>query len=301
MDTLKAMQVFVAVVDAGSQTAAANTLGLSRPVVSRFIAELESWTGARLLHRTTRKLSVTPAGLETLQRCRAVLALTTDMQSAVAVPETTPQGLLRITVSTSFGQMQFAEAVAEFVKRYPAVSVDLVLLDRAVNLVEERIDLAVRISHELDPNLIARRLTVCRSMVCASPDYLRAHPPIRRMEDLGLHNCLTHSYYGKTLWNYVLDGQPSSVAVGGNLSANESTSLLRAAVAGVGVVLLPTFMAAPLVHTGQLVALLPAVQQRELGIYAVYTSRKNMSAALRAMLDFLAERFPPEPPWDAAV
>lgn len=301
MDTLKAMQVFVAVVDAGSQTAAANTLGLSRPVVSRFIAELESWTGARLLHRTTRKLSVTPAGLETLQRCRAVLALTTDMQSAVAVPETTPQGLLRITVSTSFGQMQFAEAVAEFVKRYPAVSVDLVLLDRAVNLVEERIDLAVRISHELDPNLIARRLTVCRSMVCASPDYLRAHPPIRRMEDLGLHNCLTHSYYGKTLWNYVLDGQPSSVAVGGNLSANESTSLLQAAVAGVGVVLLPTFMAAPLVHTGQLVALLPAVQQRELGIYAVYTSRKNMSAALRAMLDFLAERFPPEPPWDAAV
>ena len=301
MDTLKAMQVFVAVVDAGSQTAAANTLGLSRPVVSRFIAELESWTGARLLHRTTRKLSVTPAGLETLQRCRAVLALTTDMQSAVAVPETTPQGLLRITVSTSFGQMQFAEAVAEFVKRYPAVSIDLVLLDRAVNLVEERIDLAVRISHELDPNLIARRLTVCRSMVCASPDYLRAHPPIRRMEDLGLHNCLTHSYYGKTLWNYVLDGQPSSVAVGGNLSANESTSLLQAAVAGVGVVLLPTFMAAPLVHTGQLVALLPAVQQRELGIYAVYTSRKNMSAALRAMLDFLAERFPPEPPWDAAV
>lgn len=301
MDTLKAMQVFVAVVDAGSQTAAANTLGLSRPVVSRFIAELESWTGARLLHRTTRKLSVTPAGLETLQRCRAVLALTTDMQSAVAVPETTPQGLLRITVSTSFGQMQFAEAVAEFVKRYPAVSIDLVLLDRAVNLVEERIDLAVRISHELDPNLIARRLTVCRSMVCASPDYLRAHPPIRRMEDLGLHNCLTHSYYGKTLWNYVLDGQPSSVAVGGNLSANESTSLLQAAVAGVGVVLLPTFMAAPLVHTGQLVALLPAVQQRELGIYAVYTSRKNMSGALRAMLDFLAERFPPEPPWDAAV
>ena len=301
MDTLKAMQVFVAVVDSGSQTAAADTLGLSRPVVSRYIAELEGWTGARLLHRTTRKLSVTPAGLETLQRCRVVLALTTDMQSAVAVPETTPQGLLRITVSTSFGQMQFAEAVAEFAKRYPAVSVDLVLLDRAVNLVEERIDLAVRISHELDPNLIARRLTVCRSIVCASPDYLRTHPPIRRMEDLGLHNCLTHSYYGKTLWNYVLDGQPSSVAVGGNLSANESTSLLQAAVAGVGVVLLPTFMAAPLVHTGQLVALLPAVQQRELGIYAVYTSRKNMSAALRTMLDFLAERFPPEPPWDQAV
>lgn len=301
MDTLKAMQVFVAVVDAGSQTAAADALGLSRPVVSRFIAELEGWTGARLLHRTTRKLSVTPAGSETLQRCRAVLALTTEMQQAVAVPETTPQGLLRITVSTSFGQTHLTWAVADFVKRYPAVSVDLVLLDRAVNLVEERIDLAVRISQALDPNLIARRLTVCRSMVCAAPEYLRTHPPIRRMEDLAAHNCLTHSYYGQTLWNFELDGQPSSVAVGGNLSANESTSLLQAAVAGVGVALLPSFMAAPLVHSGQLVALLPAVQQRELGIYAVYASRKNMSAALRAMLDFLAERFPPEPPWDAAA
>jgi DNA-binding transcriptional LysR family regulator len=301
MDTLKAMQVFVAVVDAGSQTAAADTLGLSRPVVSRYIAELEGWTGARLLHRTTRKLSVTPAGSETLQRCRAVLALTTDMQQAVAVPDSTPQGLLRITVSTSFGQLHLAAAVADFVKRYPAVSIDLVMLDRAVNLVEERIDLAVRISHELDPNLIARRLTVCRSMACAAPDYLRAHPPIRRMEDLAAHNCLTHSYYGKTLWNFELDGQPASVAVGGNLSANESTSLLQAALAGVGVALLPTFMAAPLVHSGQLVALLPEVRQRELSIYAVYSSRKNMSTALRTLLDFLAARYPPEPPWDAAV
>lgn len=301
MDTLKAMQVFVAVVDTGSQTAAADTLGLSRPVVSRYIAELEGWTGARLLHRTTRKLSVTPAGNETLQRCRQVLALTDAMQSAVAVPDSTPQGLLRITVSTSFGQLHLAHAVADFVKRYPAVSIDLVMLDRAVNLVEERIDLAVRIADTLDPNLIARRLTVCRSAVYASPDYLRAHPPLRRMEDLGAHNCLTHSYYGKTLWNFERDGQPASVAVGGNLSANESTSLLQAALAGVGVVLLPTFMSAPLVRSGQLVALLPEVRQRELSIYAVYSSRKNMSTALRALLDFLVERFPPEPPWDAVV
>jgi DNA-binding transcriptional LysR family regulator len=301
MDTLKAMQVFVAVVDSGSQTAAADVLGLSRPVVSRYIAELEGWTGARLLHRTTRKLSVTAAGSETLQRCRQVLALTDDMQSAVAVPDSTPQGLLRITVSTSFGQLHLAGAVADFVKRYPAVAIDLVMLDRAVNLVEERIDLAVRIASTLDPNLIARRLTVCRSAVCASPDYLRTHPPLRRMEDLAAHNCLTHSYYGKTLWNYERDGQPASVAVGGNLSANESTSLLQAALAGVGVALLPTFMSAPLVRSGQLVALLPEVRQRELSIYAVYSSRKNMSTALRTLLDFLAERFPPEPPWDAVA
>ncbi|APW37965.1 LysR family transcriptional regulator [Rhodoferax koreense] len=298
MDTLKAMQVFVAVADAGSQTAAAERLDLSRPVVSRYVAELEAWTGARLLHRTTRKLSLTPAGGETLQRCREVLALSDDMRSAVALPDPTPQGLLRITVSTSFGQMQLAAAVADFVKRHPAVSVDLVMQDRAVNLVEERIDLAVRIASELDPNLIARRLTVCRSVVCAAPAYLAVHPPIRRMADLGVHNCLTHSYYGKTLWHYEQDGEPSSVAVGGNLSANESTSLMQATLAGLGVALLPTFMAVPLLRSGELVAVLPAVCQRELGIYAVYSSRRNMPAALRAMLDFLAERFPPEPPWD---
>jgi DNA-binding transcriptional LysR family regulator len=298
MDTLTAMKVFIAVVDSGSQTAVADRLDLSRPVVSRYIAELEKWAGARLLHRTTRKLSLTPAGTETLARCRQVLALTDDMQSAV--PDITPRGLLRISVSTSFGQMQLAGAMAEFVRRFPSVAVDMVLLDRAVHLVDERIDLAVRISNELDPNLIARRLTVCRSVVCASPSYLRTHPPIQRLEDLSSHNCLTHSYYGKSLWHFELEGQPKTVAVSGNLSANESPSLMQAALAGAGVVMLPTFMAAPLVQAGELVALLPQALPRELSIHAVYASRKNMSAALRVMLDFLAERFPAAPAWDVS-
>jgi DNA-binding transcriptional LysR family regulator len=298
MDKLMAMQVFVAVVDAGSQSAAAEQLGLSRPVVSRCLAELEGWTGARLLHRTTRRLSLTAAGSDTLPRCRQLLELATDLRGAVATPEGAPQGVLRVTVSTSFGVAQLARAVTAYVKRYPVVAVDLVVLDRAVNLVDERIDLAIRISNDLDPNLIARRLTVCRSVVCAAPSYLRAHAAPRRVEELGLHNCLTHSYYSKSLWHFERGGAPVAVAVSGNISANESTSLLQAALCGAGVALLPTYLAAPLIRSGQLVALLPDARPRDLSIHAVYASRKNMSAALRTMLDFLAAEFAPEPAWD---
>ena len=298
MDKLTAMQVFVTVVDCGSQSAAADKLDLSRPVVSRYLAELEEWAGTRLLHRTTRKLSLTAAGNETLPRCRQMLELSDDMRAAVAAPEVAPQGLLRITVSTSFGQAQLAGAVAEYVKRYPRVAVDMILLDRSVHLVDERIDLAIRITNDLDPNLIARRLTVCRSVVCASPAYLRDHAAPRRIEDLSQHNCLTHIYYGKSLWHFERGGEPVAVAVGGNISANDSTSIVQTALCGAGVAMLPTFLAAPLIHAGHLVALLPEVKPRDLSIYAVYTSRKHMSAALRTMLDFLADRFASEPSWD---
>mgnify|MGYP001594782097 FL=1 len=191
------MRVFVTVVDRGSQSAAADHLDMSRPVISRYLAELEDWIGARLMHRTTRKLSLTAAGNETLPRCRQLLELSADMQAAVSVPADTLRGALRISVSTSFGHAQMADAVSDFVKRHPGVSIDMQALDRTVNLIDERIDLAIRASNDLDPNLIARRLTVCRSVICASPGYLHEHPSPLRVEDLSEHNCLTHSYFGK--------------------------------------------------------------------------------------------------------
>lgn len=304
MDRLKAMEVFVAVVDGGSQSAAALRLDLSRPVVSRYLAELEAWAGARLLHRTTRRFSLTAAGNEVLAKCRQMLELAQDVRVAIAVPGASPQGSLRITVSTSFGQAQLTQAMSEFVALNPGVTVDLMLFDRAVNLVDERVDLAIRITNDLDPNLIARRLTVCRSVVCASPAYLQAHPAPRRVEDLARHNCLTHSYYGKTLWEFDAGGgadSPVSVAVSGNISANDSIALAMAARGGAGVAMLPTYAAWPLIHAGELVALLPNARPRELSLYAVYTSRKHMSSALRAVLDFLVVRFPAEPPWDRVM
>jgi len=292
------MRVFVTVVDLGSQSAAADHLDLSRPVVSRYLAELEEWVGARLMHRTTRKLSLTAAGNETLPRCRQLLELADDMQAAVDAPTDAPRGLLRISVSTSFGQAQLATAVTDYVRLYPQVSIDLQMLDRTVNLVDERIDLAIRTSNDLDPNLIARKLTVCRSVLCASPAYLRERPAPQQVDELSRHNCLTHSYYGKSLWHFTLHGEDVSVPVQGNISANEASTLLSATLAGAGVSLLPSYQAGVYVQRGELVRLLPEAEPRLMNIYAVYASRKHMPATLRSMLDFLVERFTDEPAWD---
>jgi DNA-binding transcriptional LysR family regulator len=301
MDRLNAMRVFVNVVDSGSLSAAAEKLDMSRPVVTRYVAELEQWTGARRLHRTTRRLSLTAAGEELLPRCRQVLELAGDMQAAVRHPAEAPSGQLRITCSASFAQAQLADAVAEYVRRYPAVAVDLVLLDRAVNLVDERIDLAIRVAVEIDPNLIARRLTVCRSVVCASPAYLKAHGQPLRVEELAQRNCLTHSYFGRSLWNFTRkdSGEPVSVAVAGNVSTNDAASLMFLARAGAGIAMLPTYLTAELLQAGELVPLFADCEPQVVGMYAVYASRKHMPATLRTMLDFLAERFTEAPAWDA--
>ena len=279
------MRVFVTVVDLGSQSAAADHLDLSRPVVSRYLAELEDWVGARLMHRTTRKLSLTAAGTEILPRCQQMLELSMDMQAAVSEPDDVPRGLLRISASTSFGQAQLADAMAAYVKRYPGVSIDL----------------AIRASNDLDPNLIARRLTVCRSVICASPAYLREHPTPQRVEELSQHNCLTHSYFGKSLWHFEQDGEQVSVPVQGNISANDASTLLRATMAGAGVAMLPTYQAWVYIHSGELVRLLPQAEPRQMPMYAVYASRKHMPVALRSMLDFLVLRFPEEPEWDKGL
>lgn len=301
MDRLQAMRVFVTVVDLGSQSAAADHLDLSRPVVSRYLAELEDWVGARLLHRTTRKLSLTAAGSETLPRCRQMLELSADMQAAVSERNDAPRGLLRLSVSTSFGQAQLAGAIAEYVKRYPLVTVDLQMLDRTVNLVDERIDLAIRMSNDLDPNLIARRLTVCRSVVCATPAYLREHAAPHNVEDLARHNCLTHSYFGKSLWHFEERGEPVSVPVSGTITANEASTLLRVTLASAGVAMLPSYQAGDYIRRGELVRLLPSAEPRQMNIYAVYASRKHMPSALRSLLDFLVLRFPEEPAWDEGL
>ncbi|CCJ50337.1 LysR family transcriptional regulator [Bordetella parapertussis] len=300
MDRLKAMQVFVEVADRGSLSAAAMHLGMSRAMVSRYLAELEAWVGVRLLHRTTRRLSLTPAGSETLPRCRRMLEMVGDMREAVAAPDAEPRGLLRVTAAMSFGGAQLAEAVAEFVRRHPAASIDLLLVDRAVNLVEERVDLAVRITNDLDPNLIGRRLADCRSVVCAAPQYLQQHGAPARAEDLSLHNCLTHSYFGRSLWRFERAGEPVEVPVGGNITANETDVLMRAALAGAGIVMLPTYLAAGQIAAGTLRPLLPDCAPPVLGIHGVYVSRRQMPLILRTMLDFLAERFNPAP-WDAAL
>ena len=293
MDRIKAAEVFVAIVERGSLSGAAEGLDMSRAMVTRYLAQMEDWSGSRLLHRTTRRIGLTPAGETTLARCRQIVEIAAQMMVADGSEADTPRGLLRIACAQSLAQEVLSAAVTAYLRRYPQTAVDLVVENRTINLVEERIDLAVRITNDLDPNLIARPLGKCESVVVAAPSYLAAHGVPRRVEDLAVHNCLTYSYFGKSLWKFTdaKTGAPSDVPVSGNLSANESMALLAAAREGAGVALQPVFAAAPLIATGQLVRLLPEHVPQALGIHGVYSSRRQMPAALRAMLDFLVDWF----------
>lgn len=297
MDRLTAARVFVDIVDRGSMAAAAQSLDMSRAMVTRYLAQMEQWAGVRLLHRSTRKLGLTADGEATLTRCRQMLELAGEIEQASHARTGEPRGMMRITCSQSLGQDYLAAAVAEYLRRYPNTCVDLLMSNAMVDLIQERIDLAVRITNDMDPNLIARKLTACRSLVCASPAYLAARGTPRRAEDLAVHNCLTYSYFGKSLWQFEKEGERLSVPVRGNLSANESAVLLAAALEGAGITLQPMYSVVSWLRGGQLVALLPGYKPVEMGVYGVYTSRRQMPAILRTMMDFLVERFATDPRW----
>lgn len=298
MDRLTATRVFVEVVERGSQTAAADALEMSRAMVSRYLGELETWVGARLLHRTTRKLSLTGAGEQLLGQCREMLAMADAMQSVSRTDEAAPRGTLRIACSQSLAQAWLVHALDDFTRLYPQVSVDLLVGSPAVNLVEARIDLALRITNQLDPNLIARQLAVCRSVVCATPAYLARHGTPQRPEDLAQHNCLSYAYFGRSIWEFSRAGEPHAVAVSGNLSANESMVLLEAVLADIGISLQPRYSVGAHLRSGALVQLLPDYEPQQLGIHALYGTRRQMPPALRALLDFLIERLADRPDWD---
>jgi DNA-binding transcriptional LysR family regulator len=298
MDRFTAMRVFVETAERGSVSAAALHLDMSRAMASRYVALMEQWSGARLLHRTTRRLTLTTAGTQMLPLCRDMLGLAGQIETLAADDGGAPRGQLRITASAIFAQTHLADAVLAFLERYPAVSVDMQVADRTVDLVEERIDLAIRITREPDPGLIARKLGVCRSVLCAAPAYLRARGTPVQPRDLARHNCLTYAYFGQGVWHLNRDGEPLAVPVQGNFCANESLVLLRAARSGGGIALLPTFAANEALRDGSLVTVLPGYAPPDLDIYAVYASRRQLPAATRALIDFLAERFGGTPPWD---
>lgn len=291
MDKLVAMQVFITTVDCGSQSAAAEKLGLSRPVVSRYLGELEDWAGARLLHRTTRRLSLTDAGTEALSRCRQLLEMAKGIQLSVGEPSGVPRGRLRITASTTLGRSVLTNMIAQFVDLYPGVGIDMLLSDQTVSLVDERIDLAIRITNTLGSNVVARKLAQCRVMLCASPAYLRRHAAPRHVDEIGKHNCLIHSFYSKGIWIFHCHGEELAVPVTGNLSANDAAAIEQAALCGAGLAMLPAYMALPLIEKGELVALLPECEAMPMDIYAIYATRKNMPVALSKLIEFLERSF----------
>ena len=292
MDRLTAMRVFVEVATNGSFSATADRLEMSRAMVTRYVGEMEQWLQARLLQRTTRSVTLTDAGELALRRCQQMLALTQDLEEETAsTTEGELRGQLRITCSVSFAYAQMGAAIADFLAQHPLLKIDLDASESSLNLVERRIDLAIRISAEPDPLLIGRPLARCDSALVASPAYLAAHGTPQEPADLARHRCLSYANFGKSVWQLTRGDEVARVGVTSPFSANEATTLMRAALAGGGIALQPTYLVNPYLHSGELQAVLPAWSLPVMTIHALYTSRRHLSPAVRALLDFLVQRF----------
>lgn len=285
------MRVFCAVAQSGSFTVGAERLDMSRASATRHVVALENWLGARLLQRTTRRVSLTPAGEQALRRCLQILELARDLEEEVAPSGGQLRGQLRLSCSIAFAQVQLAAMLSDFLALHPQLKIDLDANDRAVNLVEERIDLALRVGDAPDPGLIARALAPCDSVLVASPAYLAARGAPTHPGELARHACLGYANFGRSRWQFTRDGQREEVAVAHRFTANETMVLLRAALAGGGIALQPTYLAGPHLASGELTAVLPGWHPPRLTFYALYTSRRHQSPALRALLDFLVARF----------
>jgi DNA-binding transcriptional LysR family regulator len=299
MDRLTATKVFVTVVEHGSLTQASERLDMSTAMVSRYLAAMEEWVGARLLHRTTRRISLTEAGQSALDSCRQLLELAEDVTHQAGASGRAPSGKLRITSSASFAEAQLAPALVEFQRMHPQVSISLLAADRTVDLAAERIDLAVRITNSLEPTLIARRLATCRSVLCATRRYLDEHGEPKTAQQLQSHRCLTHSIVSAAQFRFVRGGKTVEVPLEECFSTNDTAVLRRAVLDGGGIGILPTYFVGEQLKQGQLVRVLPALEPEPLGVHAIFLSRQHQPLAVRLLVQFLADRFGgDEPPWD---
>jgi DNA-binding transcriptional LysR family regulator len=304
MSLFEDMGVFTAVVEARSFTGAAARLGVAKSVVSRRIADLEERLGVSLFHRTTRRLSLTESGAAFYDRTVRILADVADAQNALKSLQGELVGKLRIGAPMSFGTMHLAGALDEFLAAHPEVEIDLDLNDRRVDLVSEGFDVAIRIGHLPDSSLIMKRLAPCRANVCASPRYLAEHGTPATPEDLASgHTCLIYSNISATgQWRFIVDGKERYPAVlARRFSVNNGEVLRDAAIAGLGLVVLPTFITWRALARGELEVVLADYEVADPGIHAIWAPGRHLSAKVRALVDFLAARFGPEPYWDKAA
>ena len=302
MDRLAAIQVFAQVVESGSFAKAAERLGLSTSAASRQVADLEGHLQTRLLNRTTRRVSLTESGRAFYGRSVQLLSDLAEAEQEASRAAVEPRGTIRLTTSVNFGVRHVAPAIADFLGEHPGVRFDVSLSDRVVDLVEEGFDLAIRIGPPGADNLVARKLGETRLVPCASPAYLTAHGAPATPEDLARHNCFTYEYVSpRHQWRFRdRSGAERSVRVSGTLHSNNGDLLAEAAVRGAGIVLEPAFIVGPDVRAGRLVPLLQEFVPPPVPIYAVYPSRKHLSAKVRRFVEFLVARFADAQDWSAA-
>lgn len=299
MNKFEAMRTFVAVVDAGSFVAAAERLQSSKAVVSRLVAELERHLGVRLLHRTTRKLSLTPEGDTFVGRCRSVLYELQDAEDDVSHRSAQARGTLRVNVPVSYGISHLSKLWAGFMRMHPDVELDVTLSDRLVDLVEEGYDLAVRVGNLDASSLVSRRLSSTRLRLCASPGYIQQHGKPTTPPELSHHRVLAYSLLSSgDVWTFSHRNDAThqaTVRVAPVMRSNNGDTCRDAALGGQGIVLQPDFLVGDVLESGQLIELMPDWQGGELGIHAVYPSRRYLSAKVRLLVDYLVERLQQSP------
>lgn len=302
MDRFDNMRAFAKVVKSGSFTGAAALLGISASMVSQHVKDLEERLGVRLLNRTTRKVSLTEVGRAYYERCTGLLTDLEETERAVSDMHAAPRGDLRVNATPCLGAYCLGPAIADFAARFPNISVELMVSDRLVDMIEEGFDVSVRCDPLSNSSLIARHLAPCRLVVCGAPSYFEKHGMPRTPADLKAHNCLTVagsglSYY--RVWHLTAaDGTALNFSPVGNLRTNSAAVLKMAALAGRGLVCLPTFIIGDALESGRLVTVLDDYLLPPLMVRALYPHNRHLSAKVRAFVDFLAARFEREPPWD---
>lgn len=298
MDRIDAMRAFVTVVNEGTFTRAADRLGLSPQLVSKYVSQLEQHLAVRLLNRTTRRIHLTEAGTRYHQRAQQVLNDIDDMENQLDDLQTRAQGLLRISAPVSFAIRHMAPLLSEFQQAHPAVGIDLQLNDRKVDIVEEGFDIALRIGQLKSSSLIAKRLAPVRLALCASPAYLEQYGTPRHPEDLSDHRYLRYSYMDMDAGHTIQKWLHRSGHNNREMISNNGDVLIEAAIAGAGIALQPTFIAGAAIREGKLKVILPEHEPEPMALYAVYAHRQLLASKVRSFVDFIDGFFGEPPYWD---
>lgn len=301
MDRLRALEVFVEVVKRDGFARAAEALDTSPANVTRYISELEAHLQTRLLNRSSRKMSLTSSGEALFERAKSILDDVAEAEAIVSSATMQPHGVLRINAPLSFGVLHLAPLWAKFMREYPEVQLDVSLIDRVVDIVEEGYDMAVRISRAGSTTNVARKLATSRNVLCASPDYLQQHGMPQTPAELLQHACIGYSYAASADEWQMLDasGAPHAVKVRCVMHTNNGDTARLAALGGMGVIWQPTFLVGQDLRAGRLQRVLPDYQMQDMDVLAVYPSRRHLSAKVRVMIDFLLRELAGMP-WDHA-
>lgn len=299
MDRLNSMTLFIEVVKGNSFTAAAEKMGLSRAQVSKAVMQLEDHLHTRLLNRTTRRVSLTEFGRIYYDRCLSIMQDIHEIEGIASEQTSKPRGTLKLSAPTSFGILHLKDVIPQYIKQHPQVQISLNLADRFIDVVAEGFDLVIRIAELADSSLIARKIAPCKRVFCASADYLKQHGIPKVPQDLAIHHCLTYSLELKPdTWVLYGPNGTESIKVNGPVCADNGDILKAAAVSGLGITLLPTFIVGPDISRGRLQQVLSDYCPPDISIYAVFPSRRYLSAKVRTFVDYLSDYFGDEPDWD---